>query len=184
MKSAFVITEGQTDLEILKRLLPSRVTKEVEFVAGGGRYGAQSLAASILAKRRIPVALVIDADANDEQVIREKLDFSRWLLKQAAVNVPFEVFLAVPSIEAVFFQDQALLEEITHRKFTDLEWKLIKLQPQELYANQPEGKLKLLQTFLNHLNQESVKVLQEHPLIQSLIHFLSIVAEKDKKHAA
>ncbi len=184
MKTAYVIAEGQTDIEILKRLLPSRITKEVEFVAGGGRYGAQSLAASILAKRRIPVALVIDADANDEQIIREKLDFSRWLLKQAAVNVPFEIFFAVPEIEAVFFQDQSFLEEVTHRKFTDLEWKLVKLQPKELFANKPGEKGKLLQTILGHLDQDSIKVLQEHPLIQLLIKFLSSVIEKDKQQAA
>lgn len=188
MKKACVITEGQTDIEILKSLLPPKLTKEVEFVVGGGWSGAQSLAVSILAKRRIPVALVIDSDANDEQVIHEKLDFSRWSLKQAAVQVPFEVFLAIPEIEAVFFHDQAFVEEAANRKFTDLEWRLMKLQPKELFVGNPMGKAQFLKRIFRTLNQDSIKMLQTHPLIKSLIGFLSSVVvetgEKEEKQAA
>ena len=183
MKKACVITEGQTDIDILKRVLPPRLTKEVEFVDGGGWSGAQSSAVTILAKRQIPVALVIDADANDEQAIHEKLDFSRWLLKQAALNVPFEVFLAVPQIEAVFFQDQPFLQEVMNRKFTDLEWRLMKLQPNELFAS--DQKPMLLRRILRNLNQDSIKVLQTHPLIKSLINFLSTaLVEIEERQAA
>ncbi len=184
MKKACIVTEGQTDIDILKRLLPPQLTREVEFIVGGGWSAAQSLAVSILAKRRIPVALVIDADANDEQIIHEKLDFSRWSLKQAAVNVPFEVFLAVPQIEAVFFQDQSFLENATHRKFSNLEWRLMKLQPKELFASNPMEKSRLLKTILDHLTRESIKVLQTHPLIKSLINFLSSVIEKEEQQQA
>ncbi|MDX2039838.1 MAG: hypothetical protein SF097_01255 [Acidobacteriota bacterium] len=185
MKKACVITEGQTDIDILKRVLPPSLTKEVEFVDGGGWSGAQSSAVTILAKRQIPVALVIDADANDEQTIHEKLDFSRWLLKQAAVQVPFEVFLAIPEVEAVFFQDQPFVEEIANRKFTDLEWRLMKLQPKELFVGSPMEKSQLLKRILGRLNQDSIKALQTHPLIKSLIGFLSsVVVENEEKQAA
>lgn len=185
MKKACVVTEGQTDIDILKSLLPAELTKEIEFVVGGGWSGAQSLAVSILAKRRIPVALVIDADANDEQVIHEKLDFSRWSLKQAAVQIPFEVFLAVPQIEAVFFQDRAFLQEVTNREFSDLEWRLMKMQPKELFAGASLEKSQLLKRILGGLNKDSIKVLQTHPLIKSLISFLSsVVVDKEEKQAA
>ena len=185
MKKVCVITEGQMDIDILRKVLPARLTKDVEFVAGGGWSGAQSSAVTILAKRQITVALVIDAGANDEQIIREKLDFSRWSLKQAAVQVPFEVFLAVPQIEAVFFQDQAFLEKVTNRKFTDLEWKLMKLQPKELFADSPKEKAKLVRKILDNLNQDSTKVLQTHPLINALINFLSsVLFEKEEQQAA
>lgn len=184
MKKACVVTEGQTDIEILKRLLPSELVKNVELVAGGGWSAAQSLAVSILAKRRIPVALVIDADANDEHIIHEKLDFSRWSLNQAAAHVPFEVFLAVPEIEAVFFQDRPFLEGATNRKFSDLEWKLMKLQPRELFADNPSEKSQLFQKILGRLDQDSVKTLQTHPLIKSLISFLSSVVLEEEKQAA
>ncbi len=185
MKKVCVITEGQTDIDILKRILPSKLAKEVEFVAGGGWSGAQSSAVTILAKRQIPVALVIDADGNDEQTIHEKLDSSRWLLRQAAVNVDFEVFLAVPQIEAIFFQDQPFLEEVTHREFTDLEWRLMKLQPGELFGNNTVEKRKLLKKIFDHLNQDSIKALQAHPLIKSLIKFLSFaLTARQEKQAA
>lgn len=184
MKKACVITEGQTDIDILKRVLPPRLTKEIEFVAGGGWSGAQSSAVTILAKKQIPVALVIDADTNDEQTLQEKLDVSRWSLNQAAAQVPFEVFLAVPEIEAVFFQDRAFLEEATNRKFSDLEWKLMKLQPRELFSGSSTKKSQLLQNILGRLNQDSIKVLQTHPLIKSLIGFLSSVVFEEERQAA
>lgn len=181
MKKAYVVTEGETDIQILKRLLPARIANNATFIDGGGTYGAQSLASSLLAKRRIPVALVLDADANDAQIIHEKQDVSSWMLKQAAVNVPFKVLLAIPSIETVFFQDRPFLEAVTQRKFTDLEWKLAKLQPKEALAGSSGDNL---QTFLRHLTQESIKAMQEHPLIYSLIEFLSSVIEKDTQQAA
>lgn len=184
MKKVCVVTEGQTDIDILKKVLPPKLAKEVEFVAGGGWSGAQSSAVTILAKRQIPVALVIDADGNDEQTIHEKLDSSRWLLKQAAVQVPFEVLLAVPQIEAVFFQDRPFLEDATNRKFTDLEWKLMKLQPRELFADNPTEKSRQLQNILRRLNRDSITKLQTHPLIKSLISFLSSVVIEEKKQAA
>jgi len=181
MKKAYVITEGESDVAVLKKLLPAHLTKEVEIVSGQGDYGARSLAASILAARQRPVALVIDADTNDEQMIKERADFARWSLRQAAADVPFEVFVAVPSIESVFFQDQALIENFAHREFTDLEWRLVKLQPQELFANEPGGKRQVIQRLLHNLNKESVKLLQEHPLIQALTDFLSSVVENGNR---
>lgn len=184
MKKACVITEGQTDIDILKRVLPPRLTTDVEFVAGGGWSGAQSSAVTILAKRQIPVALIIDADTNDEQAIQEKLDVSRWSLNQAAAQVPFDVFLAIPQIEAVFFQDRPFLEDVTNRRFSDLEWKLMKLQPKELFADSPKEKSRLLQNILGRLNQDSIKTLQTHPLIKSLISFLSSVVLEEEKQAA
>lgn len=181
MKQVYVITEGQTGVEILKHLLPPGLVKNVGFIVRDDAYSAHSMAVTILANSRIPVVLIIDADTNDEQLIHERLDFSRWSLKQAAVDVPFDVLLAKPSIEVVFFQDQSLLETVTQHKFTELEWKLAKLQPQALLANEPGGKLRAVQKLLRSLNKESLGVLRKHSLIQSLISFLSSILENGKR---
>ena len=180
MNQAYVFVEGEQDVAILKKLLPAKLLKDVEILAGGGVYGASTLAASFLAKRQQPVALVLDADTNDEHLIYERYDLARWSLEQASVNTPFEVLIAKPSIEAVFFQDQTLLETITKHQFTELEWKLAKLQPQTILASEPGGKSAAIQKLLANLNKESIETLRQHPLIQSLTGFLSSVARNGK----
>jgi hypothetical protein len=180
MKQAYIFVEGEPDVAILKKLLPANLRKGVEILAGGGVDGATTLAASYLAKRRRPVALVLDADTNDKELIYERYDVARWSLDQVSGSTAFEVLIAKPSIEAVFFQDQALLEAATQHKFTELEWRLAKLQPQEILAKEPNGKLPTVQKLLDSLNKESIEKLRQHPLIQSLINFLSSVASNGK----
>ena len=177
---AYIFVEGETDVAILKKLLPTNLRKGVEIHAGGGVYGASTLAASFLAKRQQPVALVLDADTNDEHLIFERYDIARWSLEQASVNTPYEVLIAKPSIEAIFFQDQALLESVTHHKFTELEWRLASLQPLAILTKEPNGKLPTVQKLLGSLNQESIEKLRQHPLIQSLTGFLASVIKNGK----
>ncbi len=96
MKRAYVITEGKTDTDILKKLLPPSSIADVEFVNGSGGYAAQSLARTILSIRGRPVALVLDADTMDEQAIQEKLAFLHQTLHPTATSIAFEAFIAVP----------------------------------------------------------------------------------------
>lgn len=180
MKQAYIFVEDEVDVAILKKLLLRNLIKSVDILAGGSVYGAESLAVSFLAKRRRPTALVLDADTNDENLIYERYDTARLLLDQVSGYTPYEVLIAKPSIEAVFFQDQALLEVFTHHKFTELDWRLAKLQPQAILAKEPNGKLPRVQKLLNSLNKEAIEKMRQHPLIQALINFLSSVVEHDK----
>ena len=63
MSRTYVVTEGDTDVAVLKRVLPEGIVASAEFVpAGGGMDSARSLARSLLASRQRPVALVVDAE--------------------------------------------------------------------------------------------------------------------------
>lgn len=99
MKKAYVITEGPFDAEILKQLLSAKVLRDTEFVVAHGRYGAQSVARTLLATRHIPVALVVDADTTDEARIAEQKDFLEELLRQASSGTRFQVFLIKPGFD-------------------------------------------------------------------------------------
>jgi 5S rRNA maturation endonuclease (ribonuclease M5) len=79
MTLAYIITEGKTDIEILKRLLPQYLIEDIKFVAGEGQYGVRSLATSLLATRSTPVAIVLDADTENENQIYEKSDLVNYL---------------------------------------------------------------------------------------------------------
>jgi len=172
MKQAYVITEGDWDVEILKKLLPKPLIKQAVFTPGHGAYGAMSMAGTLLSVRRKPVALVVDTDSRSANAIHEKVDTLRYLLRQNAAGVPFKVVPAIPEIEAVFFEDRNFIERITGRKFSDLEWKFAKLSPKEALTTFLGAPEQLHKKILSRMTKEDIRALQQHSLIVELSEFL------------
>ncbi len=135
MTHTYIVTEGQFDAVLLEKLIPKNMNRETTFVVRSGGSSALSLARTILAVKRVPVALVVDADTTSESAICERQDLLRSLLNQAAVRVRFEVFLAVPEIETVFFVDRPLLEHLVHQKISDIEWSIAEFQPKKVLTD-------------------------------------------------
>jgi hypothetical protein len=175
MKKAYVVTDSKTELEILKKLLPEPIKKNIEFVVVASS-SASSVSSSILMAKRLPVVLVIDAHTDDESMISERQDTLQYLLRQTAAYVPFKVLFAVPTIETIFFQDKSLLEQIINHKFTEIEWELAKYHPKKsltyFLGENPLSKI------VNNLTDKTIKVLQKHPFIIELVEFLSSVIDK------
>src|SRR5262245_55798732 len=103
---AYLITEGKSDEEMLRKLLPEDLVYSTEIVNGGGSYGAQSLTGTLLSTRRLPVALVVDADTDDADTISEREVVLRELLQSRAGGNErrFLLSLMVPAMEIVFFE--------------------------------------------------------------------------------
>ncbi|WP_375472353.1 hypothetical protein [uncultured Nostoc sp.] len=176
MTQAYILTEGNRDIVILKCLLPQPIIQEIKFVDGSGQYGAQSLASTLLATRSIPVALVTDADTEDDSLVSEQLDTLNYLLRQASPGIPFKVLLAVPEIEIILVQNRPLIEKLAERTFTDLEWQLAQSKP-KMFLEAVLGKdTPVIQKILTSASNDEIQTLQQYPLIQDLINFLSLVA--------
>lgn len=176
MTLAYILTEGKTDIEILKRLLPQSLVEDIKFVAGEGQYGVRSLASSLLATRSTPVAIVLDADTENENQIYEKSDLVNYLLHRASPGIPYKVILAVPEIEVIFLEDKSLIEKIANRSFNDLEWKFAKSQPKRFLLEVFGKDTPVFEKIFSNISDEEIQILQQHPLIQDLIKFLSSVA--------
>jgi hypothetical protein len=176
MTLAYILTEGKTDIEILKRLLPQYFVKDIKFVAGEGQYGARSLASSLLATRSIPVALVLDADTENENQIYEKSDLVNYLLHRASPGIPYQVILAVPEIEVIFLEDKSLIEKIAKRSFNNLEWQFAKSQPKRFLVEVFGKEAQVIEKIFGNISEDGIKIFQKHTLIQDLIRFLSSVA--------
>lgn len=176
MTQAYLVTERQIDATLLKKLLPAQIVEQTTFVDGTGRYSAQSLSLSILAVKQQPVALVINAHTEDAIAMQEQRDFLRELLGQVSAGVPFEIFFAVPEMESVFFQDQALFEQLTHQKFTLAEWNAAKRHPGEALTQICGGNTQRVAALITNLSDEAVTILQQHPLICGLHTFLAAVS--------
>ena len=173
MTQAYLVTEGKSDLKILKRLLSKEIVEHTVMEAGSGRYSAQALASTILAVKQRPVALVVDADTEDESTIREQEGFSRDLLRRSSAGVPFEVFTAVPYTEAIFFHDRSVFEQIIARKLEDREWDLARRQPRRSLAAVLGDRPIAIERLLDGLTEEIIGPLQQHPLISGISQFLS-----------
>lgn len=183
MSNVMIVVEGKTDELILKAILPADVSKNAQFVVGSGRYSAQSLARTILAYERQPVALVLDADTTDESSVKEQLAYVRKALGEVAFDLPYEAFLAVPTIEAVIFESKSLLEKLVQRSVSQEEWDYAKTMPRKVLGKIGTGDYRLrLSKMLRHLDEATIKELQQHPLINQLCTFLcsaSAATEQD-----
>ncbi|MFN6483830.1 MULTISPECIES: hypothetical protein [unclassified Nostoc] len=176
MTQAYIITEGNQDIIILKRLLPQSIIQEIKFIDGSGQYGARSLASTILVARSIPVALVTDADTEDDSLVSEQLDALNYLLSQASPGIPFKVLLAVPEIEIILLQNRPLIEKLAKRSFTDLEWQLAQSKPKMFLEAVLSKDTPVIHKILTSASDDEIQTLQQYPLIQDLINFLSSVA--------
>lgn len=147
MKSAYLVTDRETDMEILKKLLPSELAQHLTLYAAHGKYSARSAAGTLLSDRMRPVALVLDADTENQSEIQEKIELTNTMLYPASSpEVPFKVFLAVPSIASIL-----PLSNLHSAELIDI---------------------------LDRLTPTQIQTLQQHPLIQQLVNFLSNVTQQ------
>jgi len=106
----YVVTDGASDVQLLKSVLNAKGVKDVEYIQGGGKSSIASMAQSLLIMRHKPVAVVMDADMLDKRRVNEQEKIYFDLLRSFASGVAFKVLLLVPEIEAVFFDDLELLQ--------------------------------------------------------------------------
>ena len=134
------------------------------------------MSSTILVKKHVPVAVVVDANTDDELMIYEHQDFLEYSLNRVP-NVPFKVLFAVPAIETIFFQDKPLLEQLINHQFTGLEWEFAKYHPKKSWAYfLGENSLSIM---LNKLTDKAIAVMQQHPFVIELVEFLSSVMDSE-----
>ncbi|MBY0232583.1 MAG: DUF4276 family protein [Gemmataceae bacterium] len=111
MTRAYVFVEGASDAAILKRVLPHGLLEGVEVVAATAG-GLLSLARTVLVRRRKPVAVLMDADTTDPDLIRERRAETEGLVRMVAGSTPFKLVTVVPEIEAWFFAAPESVERV------------------------------------------------------------------------
>ena len=173
MTLSYIVLEGNKNQEILEKLLPKNLIQDVKIVVGDSQYEVRSLASSLIATRHIPVILILDANTDNESQIFEKTDLINYLLRRAAAKTPFQVSLAIPEIEIIFLQNKALIEKIAQRQFNDLEWKFAQSKPKEFLETVLGKEQSMNEKIFSNINDEEIKILQQHPLMQEIMIFLS-----------
>jgi hypothetical protein len=100
MRRVYVFVETPTAAEFLRRIVPPELLQDAEVFAGSGIPG---LAGSVLAQRRKPIAVVMDADSLAPDVIRERRQTVEELICLGKSPIPVKVIAAVPTIESWLF---------------------------------------------------------------------------------
>ena len=99
MKRVYVLVEGASDAAFLRRILPEEVLSGAELVIAGRGSGIPSTRALGACSSEEPIAVVMDSDSLDPDVIEERQQGIQDLIRSADASIPVKVILAVPEIE-------------------------------------------------------------------------------------
>ncbi|BCL34091.1 hypothetical protein [Nostoc sp. MS1] len=181
---AYIVCEGNLDVQLLKIVLPEELLNNVEIVAAGGLSAVKSLARSLIVRRQVPVAIVIDADSVAPEIIQERLKSIEELVESVSANIPFKVIAAVPEMEIIFFQDIGLLSHLLKYKPSQDIITQAGFEPRKsleillLQSHMYDSYSKFINLLTNKtLTTENLKILRQAPFIQELIKFLQSVQE-------
>jgi hypothetical protein len=183
---AYIVCEGKIDVEILKHILPSELLKDVYLVDAGVLYDVTSLACSLVVKRQVPVAIVIDADSTHPNLIEERRRDFQEIIESVAINKAFvKVILAIPEIEHIFFTDNHLLPKILGDKIPPDLLTLAKFQPKKALKQLfPETNSldSIIEQLIKQLTDEDLNIIRHTPFIQEIIYFLQSIGQLQREN--
>ena len=138
MKRVYLLVESPTNAAFVRRVLPPESQKDVEIAPVDS--GLASLARTLLVLRRKPIAVLLDSDSLNPNVIAERRREVEELIRAANSAVPVKVVSVVPTIEAWFFAAPEAIERFLGQTIS-AEWRAFgKRDPkgvlQQLAANQ------------------------------------------------
>jgi hypothetical protein len=158
-------------MELLKPEFDADGQGGVVIAPAGGWSAADSLARSILAVRNRPVALVVDADAADA---RERQRFLENSLAEFGAPGTWQVFVAAPEIEALFFENADLLQQFTGREATAEQQLRSRFEPKQVLL-ELLGDQDFLAALHERLPQINLDPMRAAALVQELKAFLARV---------
>ncbi len=167
-QSQFIVVEGMFNQFILEQVLPEDFVSKSKFLVGKGYTTALSRARSLLVSSDLPVTLIVGANTTDRASIEEKDDFIHQFLGQLSSPEYFDIFLAVPEIAIIFFQDRNVLEQLLGQPISDIQWEIAQYQPKEILKKifQTED---LQEAIRMRLTPLIIQKLRETELIQQIL---------------
>jgi hypothetical protein len=182
MKRVYVFVEGPTDAELLQRVLPPELSNDVQVVEAGGSDRIPSLARSVLVRRQAPVAVLMDSDSLDPNLIEERRGGTEELIQAAASAIPVKVIAAVPEIEAWLFAAPEVIERTLEEK---VDGDLVSLGKRD-----PKGVLELLASrsqkvwnfgeAIRQLDENDIARIRALPEVTALIEFIRDVQKNGR----
>lgn len=180
----YIVCQELADAQLLNLVLPKQLlgNVHVEVVAAGGLSAVKSLARSLVVRRQAPVAIVVNSDSVVPEFIQERRENIEEIVKSVAGNIPVKVFVFIPEIEAIFFQDISflarLLGYIPDRDILNL----ASFQPRKVLKQlvAQSERIDNYSELIDQLSHEDTAILSQAAIFQEIIHFLESVSETAK----
>jgi hypothetical protein len=182
-----VLTEGNFDGLLLAKLIAEEEGRDdVEIKVVGGKSSLYSVARTLLAVRRKPVAVVFDAHTPEPDAALERQREAEDVIGDVAGGVPFRVLVAVPELEVLFFQRPELLRRVFGEAINEHVMELAQLSPrralQKLAPDKPYESIRI--DVLRAMDPSDVQALRnESPLIQDLLSFITTTVGRSPRSA-
>jgi hypothetical protein len=176
---AYIVCEDNLDSQLLQRVLRRELLNTVGIVAAGSLSSVKSMARSLVVRRRVPVAIVVDAETIYPDQVEERRREIREIVEGVAANTPVSVILAVPAIESIFFQDKSLLPRLLEYVPSQEMLSLAIYEPRKaltcliIESNKYQNQAELIE----QLTHEDLENLHKTPIIQEVVQFLQSVRE-------
>lgn len=118
----YIVTTGPFYAGLLQRMLNTLDLPPYMVVGVPGNSDAIMLAPTIRSDREMPVALVLNSDTLEADLLAEQQDSREYLLSRgSAPEIPSCFIPAIPQVEAVLFSDHEALACLLGRPLTERE---------------------------------------------------------------
>src|SRR5579871_3419751 len=104
-----LVAEGDADIILIKHLIEENGVLGPKYMAAGGWSSADSLARSVLTNPNTKVAIIVDADSSDPNLIEERKRFLQRSLGQIADKARWRVIVIAPEVERILFDNRNIL---------------------------------------------------------------------------
>lgn len=150
-KEVTIVTEGEFDAQILKRLLCEKMPNvTINILAAMGYSSALSKVKSLLTIRNKNIVLILDADTVDKNEIRQKEDFVNSYVNTNLNKENFKAFWAVPEFEIIFLNNTKFMLELSKKKISKELVEVARLSPKRtLESISKKGRKEYLQLLDN-----------------------------------
>jgi hypothetical protein len=177
---AHILSNSDFIAALLGRLLAAQERADIGIRAIDELSSMYSLARTWLASDRKPVAVVIDANTPNPEGVAWWRQSLEEVIGDAASGVPYEVIVAVPEIETLFFQRPEVLRRRFDGAVTDHLLELAQYSARgalrKLAADGDSEKLRW--EILKSLTDEDVAALRQSDLIREVLDFIALVRHR------
>ena len=174
MITQYIIVEGESDKALLEKVLPKDLLSQTKIIVGSGSNIALSKAQSLLVSSELPVTLIVDSDTTDIGSIEEKNDFITQSLHQFASSNRFNVVLATPEIESLFFSNKEITKALIGSKITEQQLELSRYHPKQILLKILN--IENIESLYSNLTPSHIKKLRETELIKNIINGYQVAA--------
>jgi hypothetical protein len=174
---AYIVCEESLDQQLLNRVLPDELLDSVGIVAAGSLSSVKSMARTLVVRRQVPVAIVVDAEVVNPDQVEERYREIKSIVESVAPDTPVEVILAVPAIETIFFQDISLIPRLLGYVPSQEMLSLAVYQPEQALNQLIErsNKCQSESQLIEQLTPEDLEILRKAPAIEKVMQFLRSV---------